>query len=92
MFWRIKSPLNADDEQWQIECWRWLLKSFDGIDIFRQAKLILPTSEFFPPTDFVGYDKAEFIFDLVAKHIGVPADQFCWCPKTKPLIQFSTTS
>jgi hypothetical protein len=25
MFWRAKSPIDGDDEEWQLEYWRWLL-------------------------------------------------------------------
>jgi len=44
----IRSPLSAEDEEWQFETWRWLLERLGGTDDLKLSKLILPTPEFFP--------------------------------------------
>lgn len=71
MFWRSKkSPLEKEEEEWLISCWAWLLDKLTDLETFRQFPLVLPTSEFFPPTPETGHRRAEHIFNCVAKLTG----------------------
>lgn len=81
MFWHPKSPLSPEDEQWQIECWSWLLSNFGGISALRSMDLVLPTGEFFPSTEHNGHSRAQHIFNCVAKHMDVPVEQFELVPQ-----------
>lgn len=67
-----KQPLlSEENEAFQIETYKWLLKNFGGADFYDDAKLILPTEEFFP-VEKVNVDKAtQQIFDLVKKYSGL---------------------
>ena len=85
MFWKSKSPLSPDDEEWQLECWRWLLENFGGIDALSQSALILPKAEFFPGTDATGHAKAQHIFCQVAEHMGISPDEFELVPQEKAI-------
>lgn len=75
MFWSAKSPIDADDEEWQLECWRWLLKHYGGVANIQNQKLVLPTREFFDWPALKGEALARNIFDQVARYMDVdPAD------------------
>lgn len=43
-----KNLLSNEDAHFQVETWKWLLKYYGGDPFFKSAKLVLPTSEFFP--------------------------------------------
>lgn len=66
MFWRAKSPLQPDDEAWQLDCWEWLLLHFGGIDKLRSTILVLPSREFFTPLTSTGHNFALEVFAQVA--------------------------
>ncbi|MDJ0941924.1 MAG: hypothetical protein QNJ30_00540 [Kiloniellales bacterium] len=67
MFWnRAKSPIDEETEDWLIECWSWLLANLIGLEQLRELPLVLPTPEFFPPSDAVGHDRADHVFRSVA--------------------------
>ena len=71
MFWnRPKSPLDPESEAWLIDCWGWLLENLADLETFRQIPLILPTAEFFPPTEEEGHARAEHVFRTVARLTG----------------------
>lgn len=76
MFFRAKSPLTQDDQDWQLECWRWLLNHLGGVTSLKSTALVLPTDRFFPETDLAGHDRAQYLFGLVAGYLDVPADRF----------------
>lgn len=68
MFWSAKSPLEADDEEWQLESWRWLGATFGG---GRERPLILPTKAFFTGFQGAGHAAAMHCFRQVAGHFGL---------------------
>lgn len=76
MFWRTKSPLDVDDEAWQLECWRWLLDNFDGMEAWSERPLILPTRHFFDPPQATGHQAALHWFEQVARWLGQDPSNF----------------
>jgi hypothetical protein len=72
-FWpsRERTFLDADDEQWVIETWGWFLHGLGGIEALEQTHLIVPTREYFPPSDRTGHERAEHIFEAVKRYAGM---------------------
>ncbi len=85
MFWGARSPIDRDDEEWQLECWRWLANSFAGWGPLSERRLVLPNSEFFPATDHEGHARAQRIFKSVADCFGVPPEQFVLSPQDEAI-------
>ncbi len=73
---RERTFLDPDDEEWQIETWKWFLDKFGGIPDLKHSSLVLPTRQYFPPTDKTGHERAEFIFECV-KHLARMPDWPC---------------
>lgn len=67
--------LDSDVEDWHIECWAWLLRCMGGVDRIRATPLILPSAEYFPPTDAEGHARAEHIFRC-AQELGPMKDWY----------------
>ena len=57
--------LDADVEDWLLETWAWLLTELGGLERLRQAPLVLPSRDFFPPTETVGHARALYLFQQV---------------------------
>jgi hypothetical protein len=76
MFWRAKSPIEGDDEEWQLECWRWLLNHLGGAGALSQRALVLPTREYIKWPRLAGRDLANDIFGQVARYFGADPREF----------------
>lgn len=76
MFWRAKSPLDADDEAWQLECWAWFLRTLGGMNMLRATALVLPTSDFFTQLKSREHQFALDVFAQVSAYFGFEADDF----------------
>lgn len=70
MFGR-KPFLEQDLQDWHLDCWAWLLRHTGGIASLRRTELVLPTRDFFPPTEATGHDRAEHIFLTVKRLSGM---------------------
>jgi hypothetical protein len=68
---KTRSPLSSDDEEWQLETWRWLLEQLGGIDDLRAQPLVLPNADFFPPIDARGHERAEHVFETIKQLMGL---------------------
>lgn len=68
---RAKSILEPAEEEWQIETWKWLLEEKGGVDDLNRAPLVLPTRDYFPPTEAQGHARAEHVFDAVKVQAGM---------------------
>jgi hypothetical protein len=64
--------LDTDDEEWQIETWRWFFGQFGGLSDLKHSPLVLPTRQFFPPTEKTGHARAQHIFDCVKRLARMP--------------------
>lgn len=69
---RDKTFLDPEDEAWQIDLWRWFLDRFGNLDDLKLSPLVLPTGQFFPPTDKKGHERAEHIFACVKRLSRMP--------------------
>ncbi len=63
--------LDPDDEDWQIETWRWFLKEFGGLSRLQRTELVTPSKEFFPATDQTGDEQIAHIFNCVKDLAGM---------------------
>ena len=63
-------------EDWHVQAWRWLLAHIGGPDGLRGFALVLPTRDFFPPTEAVGHARVAHVFASVQRIAGV-ADLSC---------------
>lgn len=68
---RPRSFLSPEEEAWHIETWRWLLDRFGGLAVLSEASIVVPSREFFPPTDAAGHDRALHVFEAVKNHAGM---------------------
>jgi len=68
--------LAADVEDWCLETWAWLMTNLGGMERLGRTPLVVPTREFFPPTNADGEARAEYIFDIVKSLMGM-ADWPC---------------
>ena len=68
---RKKPLLPEEDERFQIETYRWLLKHFGGVNFYEHAKLILPTDEYFPSKVDSVDNGVQYIFEQVKLYMGL---------------------
>lgn len=67
-----KQPLlRAEDRQFQIECYEWLLKHFGGVEFYQETHLVLPTREHFPLEVSSNEEAARATFSQVKKYAGL---------------------
>ena len=72
-----KAPLlNAEQEDWQLACWRWMIDVFSVARPLATTPLVRPTEEFFPATDATGHDCALHLFQHTAMLMSVEPDAF----------------
>ena len=67
---RLRPFLEPKLEAWHLEAWRWLLARKAGPGLATRP-LVLPTRQFFPPTEATGHGKALHVFDQVKRHAGM---------------------
>ena len=68
---RQKPVLTAEDQLFQVECFKWLLMHFGGDDFYKDTQLVLPTREFFPSVVQSSDAAAHETFAQVKKHVGM---------------------
>ena len=68
---RARSFLDPDVEAWQLDAWAQLLDKLGQEAPFRNTPLVLPTREFFAPTEATGHARAEHLFAAVKAHMGM---------------------
>ncbi|MDN2581770.1 hypothetical protein [Aquibium sp. ELW1220] len=76
MFWRPRSPLDADDEAWILDCWNWLSASFPAPSDAGPRPLVLPTRDFFTPARGDDRTVAGACFGQVARLFGLDPAAF----------------
>ncbi|HEY3799348.1 MAG TPA: hypothetical protein VGL58_13440 [Caulobacteraceae bacterium] len=68
--------LDADIEDWLLETWAWLMANLGGMARIQGTPLVLPTREFYPPTDAVGHERALYVFEQTKRLMGI-AERAC---------------
>jgi hypothetical protein len=63
--------LEAQLEAWTFETWAWLLTNLGGLEKWRGHALVLPTKDFFPPTESEGHARALYVFETVKRWMGL---------------------
>ena len=67
-FFKPKPLLSEDDREFQIACFKWLLKYFGGDDFYQNTSLVLPTRAYFPSQVQSEEEVALETFKAVKKH------------------------
>lgn len=70
--------LDRDIEQWHLDHWKVLIDRFGGDVTLADTPVVLPTREFFPPTDAVGHEKAEHVLACVKAAMKLDDSWPCW--------------
>lgn len=68
-----KAFLDPEIEAWHLETWATLIERFAAESPLAETPVVLPTREFFPPTEAVGHAKAEHVFACVKRIMGLEA-------------------
>ena len=69
MRWRrARPPIDADEFDWLLACFAWLLRKLDPDEPFRQSEVFLPASEDRPIRD---HDDAEALFVDIRRTLGM---------------------
>lgn len=76
-FFRPASFLDRDVEAWQIETWAALMACLGGRKAMAETPLVLPTRDFFPPTEATGHARAEHVFATVKSLMGMDDNWPC---------------
>lgn len=76
MFWSAKPTIDADDEEWQIACWQWLLDNLGGIEALLSFETATPTHADFPKSGLTGHAHVEHVLGQVAERMRIDPSQF----------------
>ena len=82
-FFRAKRLLSEEDELFQIETYKWLLKYFGGDDFYVDTKLVLPTRDHFPD-EFDSADNAAVKTFLAVKRFAGMEEWPCQLVRQEP--------
>lgn len=72
-----RSFLDRDIEQWHLDHWKILIERFGGDVSLSDTPLVLPTREFFPPTEAEGHEMAEHVLACVKAAMGLDHNWPC---------------
>ncbi len=76
MFWKLKSTLDRDDEEWQLLSWGWMLRNLGDPESLRYYQTALPTHAHFAPSGLKGHAHALFVFNQVIDRFGLSSSVF----------------
>lgn len=85
MFWSAKPTIDADDLEWQLLAWRWLLDNLGGLATLRSYPTLRPCREDFPPTGLSGHAHVLSVFARVAAGARVDPASFRLEPQGAPV-------
>ncbi len=63
--------LEKELEAWSLETWAWLMRAHGGMARLKRTPLVLPSKDFFPPTDTEGAERGRYVFDMVCRWMGI---------------------
>lgn len=67
-----KRPLGAEEWEWQLAAFRWLLDEFGGVDEHRTGLLATPDGDCFPDSRLTGDARAEELLAQIMGIAGIP--------------------
>lgn len=70
-FFRPRLPIDIDELDWMLACFRWFAIEFEGTAYPRRAILTLPDVETFPLSRAEGHDRALELFEIVKRRAGL---------------------
>ena len=70
---RSRLPIDRDEYDWLLAVFAWLVQTIDRDKAYREARTILPTIDFFPPSRLEGHARAVELFEQVRGHAGMEA-------------------
>ena len=68
---RSRLPIDRDEYDWLLAVFAWLVQKVDRDKAYREARTILPTVDFFPPSRIEGHARALELFGQVRAHAGM---------------------
>jgi hypothetical protein len=76
MFWSAKPTIDADDEEWQLAAWRWLLDSLGGKAGLKNLPSKYPRQADFPRSGLSGHEHVVFVFAHICQLLSLDATSF----------------
>ena len=73
---RSQPTIGADDMEWQLEAWSWLLRNLGGLEALPAYPMKLPSRADFPPSGETGLEHVEAVFQQVTRCFGVDGTNF----------------
>jgi hypothetical protein len=70
-FFKTKPLLDETSEAWLLDTFAWLYHEFDGPAWLTQARIVLPTGEFFPEQVNSVDGMAQYVFEQVKRYAGL---------------------
>lgn len=71
MFFGKRKFLDPEVEEWHVDCWRYLLRNFGGLERVKASALALPTGAFFPQVACEPHERAAAVFLRVKDLMGM---------------------
>jgi hypothetical protein len=75
-FFKPKLPIDQDEFDWLLACFKWFGKEFGGLEAMRTTQLVVPDAAFFPAVSAKGHALAAHYFDHTKTLAGM-ADWQC---------------
>ena len=63
--------LEKELEAWSLETWAWFMRNWGGMERLKRTRLVTPSREFYPPTEFEGWERAAYIFETTKRWMGM---------------------
>ncbi|WP_267550597.1 hypothetical protein [Rhizobium rhizogenes] len=76
MFWSPKPTISADDEDWQLSAWEWLLENLGGVDALKALTSKYPRHADFPKSGRSGHAHVIFVFSYLCQLLKLDAEGF----------------
>jgi hypothetical protein len=76
MFWSPKATIDADDEEWQLETWAWLLDNLGGVEALKSLASKYPRHHDFPKSGRSGHAHVEFVFARICQLLRLDTESF----------------
>ena len=72
LFFGPKRPqISTEDEEWQLETWRWLNSFLYPVKGEEHPGLVLPSRKLFPETSAKGHERAQHYFEITRELMGM---------------------